>query len=424
MLMLIYLMTELLALFICVHAVHGKKLKVDIPTVVIYVSMIAIMFLSNIFEWHSAVVIITYVLLYLFCVFQFKQGPVSTFVGVVLSMVLIVVIQFCCIIVFDLLPDFDETLRGFIINIITVLIIVILSVKVKLNKLKEIICRRHWLMYSIMAFSLIVVMLSLIQMKKNSSINVGFFSFGIPSIILIFCLLIYWDKSKSAEKELKDEMDTMLHMKDNYDELVVKVKENQHGLNNHMMAVLSSHYAYKSYDELVEAQQEYCGTMQEENKYNSLVLINNYTLGGFLYAKLQEMEGKGIDIEYRILTQVGECEMPYYYIVESLGVLLDNATEAVLSSDVERRVSFEVSKRDSHYIFTIRNVFCQVDFEEIERWFYRGETTKGDGHGIGLHRVRNLCEKYGCEITCRNVSLDDKNWIEFNLIIREKEGDA
>lgn len=424
MLMLLNLMVELLALFICVHAVHGKKLKVDVATVATYVSMIAIMFLSNTFEWHSAVVIITYVLLYLFCVFQFKQGPASAFVSVVLAMILIVVIQFCCVIVFDLLPDFDETLRGFIINIITVLIIVTLSVKVELNKLKEIICRRHWLMYSIMVFTLIVVMLSLIQMKKNSSINVGFFAFGIPSIALIFCLLVYWDKSSNAEKELKAERDTMLLMKDNYDDLVVRVKENQHGINNHMMAVLSSHYAYKSYDELVEAQQEYCDTIQEENKYNSLVLINNYTLGGFLYAKLQEMEGKGIDIEYRILTQVGECEMPYYYIVEALGVLLDNAAEAVLSSEMGRKVSLEVSKRDSHYIFTIRNVFRQVEFEEMEQWFELGKTTKGEGHGIGLHRIRNLCEKHGCEITCRNVSLDNKNWIEFNLIIREKEGDA
>lgn len=424
MLMLIYLMTELLALFICVHAVHGKRLKIDIPTVVTYVSMIAIMFLSNTFEWHNAVVIITYVLLYLFCVFRFKQRPASAFVGVVLAMILIVVIQFCCIIIFAFLPDFDGTLRGFIINIITVLIIVTLSIKVEMNKLKEIICRRHWLMYSIMAFSLVVVLLSMIQIRKDHSVNIGFFAFGIPSIVLIFCLLVYWDKSRNAEKELKTEMDTMLHMKNNYDDLVVRVKENQHGINNHMMAVLSSHYAYKSYDELVEAQQEYCDTIQEENKYNSLILINNYTLGGFLYAKLQEMEEKGIDIEYLILTQVGECVMPYYYIVESLGVLLDNAAEAVLLSEMDRKVSLEVSKRDSHYIFTIRNVFRQVDFEEMERWFYRGETTKGEGHGIGLHRVLTLCEKHGCEITCRNVSLDDKNWIEFNLIIREKKGDA
>ncbi len=424
MLMLIYLMTELLALFICVHAVHGKRLKIDIPMVVTYVSMIAIMFLSNTFEWHNAVVIITYVLLYLFCVFRFKQRPASAFVGVVLAMILILVIQFCCIIIFAFLPDFDGTLRGLIVNIITILTIIILAFKVDLHKLKEIICRKHWLMYSIIAFSLVVVLLSMIQIRKDHSVNIGFFAFGIPSIVLIFCLLVYWDKSRNAEKELKTEMDTMLHMKNNYDDLVVRVKENQHGINNHMMAVLSSHYAYKSYDELVEAQQEYCDTIQEENKYNSLILINNYTLGGFLYAKLQEMEGKGIDIEYRILTQVGECVMPYYYIVESLGVLLDNAAEAVLLSEMDRKVSLEVSKRDSHYIFTIRNVFRQVDFEEMERWFYRGETTKGEGHGIGLHRVRNLCEKHGCEITCRNVSLDDKNWIEFNLIIREKKGDA
>ncbi len=424
MLMIVNLMVELLALFICVHAVHGKKLKVDVATVATYVSMIAIMFLSNTFEWHSAVVIITYVLLYLFCVFQFKQRPASAFVGVVLAMILIVVIQFCCIIVFTFLPYFEGTLRGLIINVISVLIVTVLSLKVDLSKLKEIICRRHWLMYSIMVFTLMVVLLSMIQIRKVHSISIGFFAFGIPSIVLIFCLLIYWDKSRNAEKELKTEMDTMRHMKDNYDELVVKVKENQHGLNNHMMAVLSTHYAYKSYDELVGAQQEYCGTIQEENKYNSLVLINNYTLGGFLYAKLQEIEEKGVDIEYRILTQVGECEMPYYYIVEALGVLLDNAAEAVLSSETDRKVSLEVSKRDSHYIFTIRNVFRQVDFEEMERWFYRGETTKGEGHGIGLHRVRNLCEKHGCEITCRNVSLDNKNWIEFNLIIREKKGDA
>lgn len=424
MLMLIYLMTELLALFICVHAVHGKKLKVDVATVATYVSMIAIMFLSNTFEWHSAVVIITYVLLYLFCVFRFKQRPASAFVGVVLSMVIIIVIQFLCILPSQFIYISDSILIGFVINLITLLVVTILAVTAKLNRLKEIICSRHWLMYSIMAFTLTVFVLSLLQVKKNNSINVGFYVFGIPAIVLIFSLLIYWDKSRNAEEELKSEMDTMRHMKDNYDDLVVKVKENQHGLNNHMMAVLSSHYAYKSYDELVGAQQEYCGTIQEENKYNSLVLINNYTLGGFLYAKLQEIEEKGVDIEYRILTRVGECEMPYYYIVEALGVLLDNAAEAVLSSETDRKVSLEVSKRDSHYLFTIRNVFRQVGFEEMEQWFELGKTTKGEGHGIGLHRVRSLCEKYNCEITCRNIELEKRNWIEFNLIIKEKEGDA
>ena len=59
---------------------------------------------------------------------------------------------------------------------------------------------------------------------------------------------------------------------------------------------------------------------------------------------------------------------------------------------------------------------------EMEKWFQMGNSTKGEGRGIGLFHVKKLCEELGCEICCRDVEIEGENWIEFALKIGKADG--
>ena len=210
-------------------------------------------------------------------------------------------------------------------------------------------------------------------------------------------------------------------MQDNYDRLLANVRLRQHEYKNHLAAIVSTHYTYKTYEKLVQAQDEYCNKMQQENRYNSLLFVGDKVLAGFLYGKFQEMESDGIIIEYQIYTEVQKYSVPTYYLVEMLGVILDNAAEAIINMAEGKMIKFTVQEAQEKIIFTIRNRCKELSYAEIERMFEMGTSSKGQGRGLGLYHVKVLCQEWNCGIHCKCVEIGQDNWIEIGLSINKAD---
>ncbi len=421
MLVAVILVVELLAIYLCVNRMYGKKLKFDFLTVVTFVAMFSIMAIVNRLDLSGSIAFLSYIVFIIYCIFAFKDRIIPTIITAILSVIMVAVIEFCYAVLCSFIVWKYLGVRDIIGCIIPLLIVIFVFPICKIERLRESICKRHWLMYIILLFAVLVSFTTLILFNLEGSVQIGFFIFGIPAIAIILFLVIYWDKSMAKEMQMKKELIVLESMQNEYEDLVVKVKENQHGLKNHMMAVMSSHYTYKTYEQLVEAQQEYCGKMQDENKYNSLLFIGNHTIGGFLYGKIREIESKGVKITYKIETKIDSCHMPYYYIVEILGILLDNATEAVQSEWNDGGIHIVVAKANNSYKFVIRNTFPETGYETIAKWFELGHTTKDKGQGIGLAQVRKLCDEWQGKITCKNQNIEGTNWIVFELCLDAKK---
>lgn len=84
----------------------------------------------------------------------------------------------------------------------------------------------------------------------------------------------------------------------------------QHEFKNHIAAIFSTHYTYKTYEKLVQAQEEYCKKILDENKYNSLLLLGDKILAGYLYGKFQEAEDDGIEIDYKVASKIEKTQVP------------------------------------------------------------------------------------------------------------------
>ena len=208
-------------------------------------------------------------------------------------------------------------------------------------------------------------------------------------------------------------------MQNKCDELVAQVRQNQHGFDNHMMAVFATHYTCTTYEELVQVQKEYCGLLKEENKYNRLLLLGNKILSGFLFAKFEEWEKKGIVYHYKIKTEVNNCRVSYFYLIEMLGVLLDNAAEAVCSSGGSEEIYLEVDKMNTKYIFKVANTCNEVSYTEMQNWFKLGKSSKGSERGIGLFGLKKRTEEYDCKLHVENEKIGSRNWIVFRMAVEE-----
>ena len=210
-------------------------------------------------------------------------------------------------------------------------------------------------------------------------------------------------------------------MYEQYDELVNEVKLRQHDFKNHLAAVFAAHYTYKSYDELVKAQAQYSRGLLQENKYNDLLTLGDTVLVGFLYEKFREIEETGTVVEFKIKGSMqGNC-IPVHYVVEMMGILLDNASQAVQGTDFRKAIQFDFTEGKEEVCFKISNPFQRVSYDEIEEWFQIGRSTKGKGRGLGLYRIRNLCKEKGCTISCRNNEIEGINRIEFILAIKKAD---
>lgn len=412
---------ELLSVFLCMFRVYGKKPKPEIKGIITFGVMFIILDAVNYWGISRNFIFLAYVVLAIYCMLNFKEKPIKAVVGVVLAVSIMAVIQFCSMILLSVFSFEYYIIRDLLGISVTFLFTWLLLPFCKVDKLRDAICRKHWLMYIIFVFITFIISFAIISGKMSNELQMGMFLFGIPAIGIIVFLVIYWDISMAKEKTMKDEIEVMNSMQHRYDELLEQVRINQHGFQNHITAVFSSHYTCKTYEQLVETQQAYCNELCEENKYNNILLIQNNILAGFLYDKILEIERKQIKYSYKIETKVDECRIPYFYLIEVLGILIDNAMEAVLENQNEGMIYLATLKDESGYKFIVGNTYRQVNYDEIEKWFMIGKTTKGKGHGLGLYRVKQLCKEWNCEINCLNQMMEGQNWIMFELFVEEKE---
>ncbi len=419
MLVKVAILIELIAVMICVHRVYGKKLTLNIKSIIAVMLMFITLDIINIYNFSEMYSYVAYVLLFIYCMVEFKESVVSVFVSVILALVLSTIMQFLCALILLFIYKENIILRGFLASVLMLVGSVIVLPNLKIERLRTAICRRHWLSYLIFGFVISVVVILLYFNKMQSGFDMGLFIFGIPAIVIIMFLVVFWDKSVSVEKQIKREITTMQLLDKEYEELVEKVRLNQHGLDNHVTAILSTHYAGNECEELIEEQKNYCKEVSYNNQINELIFIENKVVEGFLYQKIKEIQKFNISIRCKVRTSYSASCMPNYYLIEILGCLLDNAKEAVLSYHGIKEMFIYFDKVEGGYKFSIGNTFTEVKYDDMLKWFLLGNTTKDKNRGLGLYQAKNICKEYDSAILCKNCEINEQNWIVMELTVKE-----
>ncbi|MCM1386132.1 MAG: GHKL domain-containing protein [Bacillus sp. (in: Bacteria)] len=216
---------------------------------------------------------------------------------------------------------------------------------------------------------------------------------------------------------------------DAYDQLIMLVRERQHDMKNHIGAILGMVYATDNYEELAEKQKEYCHYVMEQNEKTKLVLsTGNPLISGFLYSKIQEAESKGIKMEYHIGVMKIERVLPEYELIEMMGILTDNAIEALSKTDEEQKEAFKEIRillkeleEENCVELTVANTSKHYDDDMTQHFFESGYSSKGKGRGIGLSKLKRLVKEKKGDIIVSNELYHMRNYLTFTVRLPKNE---
>lgn len=239
-------------------------------------------------------------------------------------------------------------------------------------------------------------------------------------VIVVIWGIIDWRKNYIMMQQKERELKLYKMYIQPLEELVKEIRAKQHEYDNHMNAILNMHLTVDSYEELVEKQSAYIMAVAKENdsrQYLPLLRISDKVLAGFIYSKIvtspANVHTDVVVKNLEIISRVSE-----HLMIEFVGTLIDNAYEACTGE--EGHVIIEIDSEHDKLEFTIKNrIWQEIGLSQLGKFFEKGYSTKSKSgkRGLGLYRAKQLCEKYGGEITVGVEENEEKKYICFQITV-------
>ena len=105
-----------------------------------------------------------------------------------------------------------------------------------------------------------------------------------------------------------------------------------------------------------------------------------------------------------------------YEFVEIVGILLDNAAESLQQNDLERTITVEIYDDTERYKITVKNPVKGLTNSELQKFFVRGYSTKGEGRGLGLAKIKEYKNRFKYDIFVEICNIEKIDWISFSII--------
>ncbi|MBP1040145.1 GHKL domain-containing protein [Vagococcus sp. BWB3-3] len=131
------------------------------------------------------------------------------------------------------------------------------------------------------------------------------------------------------------------------------------------------------------------GESLKQSTYLSKIQI--VELKGLLLMKLVEMEKLTINCQLEVVTPVTAINMETTDLLRCLGILLDNAMEAI-SSSLQKEVTVVISQEEDNVSIIVKNKVRERPV--LQQIWQEGYSTKGEGRGLGLYSYQRTIEKY------------------------------
>lgn len=422
MLMMIILsyLFEVLAMLFCIHYLYGKTLKFDWLTCsyilmeVLWMCMVFMLQLDQ--RWTMLMHLVTII----YCSIKFGFHMKTILINNILCACVMVFIQALQTIAFTMLLGIQKTgsIENLIINFIMFVFTKYCLHKCRLKELSDTFQNNdRIILQSLTIVSICVVCFMLIYKKTNKFDLFYFLVLGV-SIGLIVLVAIDIGKHKVKTKEMEAELRLHKLYESSFKELIDEISAKQHEFDNHINAIYGQHRMYKTYEELVAAQEKYCGEVVEENHFNKILTKGNPVILCFLYGKMAEIKRKGIEVTYQVNIGDLECGMPTHKIIELLGNLINNAIEASEKRE-RKKIRIDMLEETKEIFVEIANESNKIETGDIKDFFRKGYSEKGKKRGYGLYNVQRICEEYHAAIICKNENRNDENWITFKVIINK-----
>ncbi|MCI8956633.1 MAG: GHKL domain-containing protein [Eubacterium sp.] len=419
----LFTLVEILAVVVCIHNLYTKNKIFSIYTLVFLCLESVYLQLANRGIVSKQVMLVIYLLFILYTLLEFRDSLINSIYNCLVTMLIISVAQMIFylpgVLVYNLCGS--EDIMAILINALT-LMLVIFTRKAKLYNTLHNICNRK----EIKAIISIIISIGILiyysyKIKKDNAVPLDLYLTCLLFLIIVIFSIYRWQRS-NYEVELKEEQ---LKMARNYNDsfkiLVDVVRKNQHDFDNHLLVLSGMNLNSTSQKELEEKQKDYKNTILEQNKYNKILYrINDSILAGYVFSKLVELEEQAIDVSYDVNVQSDKVDyIPVYIMIEIIGILLDNARDALEEVELNKRIKLVLNEDSEKFTIGVYNVSLYYSEESIIKFFKKGYSTKGVNRGIGLTKIKEYQKQYGFDILITNKIEDNVNWLRFNIVIKK-----
>lgn len=265
---------------------------------------------------------------------------------------------------------------------------------------------------------LFVIYIINVGMSKYSSLAVEEYipiilTFAVM-IVIADIILIRQQQTISAQRYNLENYETYQPM---LADLIKEIRSRQHDFNNELLAIKMLGFTYKDYDSLSLALAKYTDSVSFEYDDSNLIDINMSIVSGFIYSKICTAKSMNKNLVINVHTHTLESQMPEYDIVRVLGILIDNALEAVSEGE---NAFVDIDSHDRLLIITTLNRGPVITNDLRRNMFSPGFTTKTNEQlkrGFGLYNMKKLVKQYNGKICLDNMVKDGITFIKFTITV-------
>lgn len=411
---------EVLFMFSAINFICSRKYRFCIYDFIFYLSVVIILDCINTGYLNDIYMLIAYLLMAIYLIYKFRPKLKEFFVEAVVFLLCVSIIELVTSAPMYLLKEMiPDEIIFVMVTIFSCIIVFLLGVKLILFRVTKIIIESNWMFYLILGCcGMGMIYLIIVSRFTYSLRGTDYLIFGLWTI-LICVLAALWQKSRNEVEVKKKEMLLQKTYEDVYQNLVRSIRQRQHEFDNHLIAICGLNKTTSNLEELIEEQNKYIGQIKEDNRYNKLLSVESPTLVGFLYSKFIQIEEKGCTIDYFVkVSEDSEKIIPEYRLIEILGILIDNAVEAVADKFL-KSIYVEVINTKDELQISVRNISNYIPQKDIYNFVKPGYTTKGKDRGIGLSSLVSIVDRYAGDFTIRNLKIEKSNWLVFKILFKK-----
>ncbi len=417
---------EELCVFLNVHSVNKRNIKFSKLNIIFilffFVYYMVINTLYYGYDENNLFTVVMTLIIFVWSKLEFKQKPMDCFIKTILAVILVAIQQALSMLVVSALKIFERNgeYTAFVcVSVISFVISIIIYVLVIKPKIKISPVFANIIGVGVMLTCFIFI---LWLRTTFDEINIIYedILFVCCAIMLIAIIAVYINVNVTRElrkKELELELNNK-YMK-TYEDLILSMRQKQHDYKNQLGALYSMHLVAKDKEQLVQLQRDYGDELNAKDEVDSILFQgDNPVICGYVYSKCIMADKQGVKIEPHMSYGEGDFTVPLHKLIEILGILVDNAVEYLSELPKEDKlVKLDIGREQDKLYIQVSNIVKDFNYDDLDKIFKPGYTTKGKERGIGLSSLKAIVKEYKGDIMVDNNHHQDKDWLRIKVTI-------
>lgn len=366
----------------------------------------------NVLGWILLSFCFLFLLLYILRTTFFKAFMVYIFITIPID-----IIEFLLLIVISRYSSFNESYSSLIGAAATVIIVFISCLIIPFNRIIHALLEGSAFpkFLLIHLFILDTIVWGMAKYTTNNIIKYIPFIAAFAILVIITDIVILRQQQTITKQQ--HDLDNYYTYKPMMSELINDIRSKQHDFNNEIAAIRMLPFSYKDYDSLRDALINCSDLVISEYKEADLLKINLTVVAGFIHSKIIQADKIGKQINVTIHEHTLKSQMPEYELIRVIGILVDNALEAISQGD---SISLHLASKENKITITTLNEGPQLSQELRHNMFTRGYTTKTvdrKHHGQGLPNLKKLVDQYDGRIYIENSYNVGKTFVKIEVVV-------